>query len=804
MRRFYFGRSWHLAAGAAGLSIVGALASQMLGVEIKPSKKPTPSSNKKSDDARVAERIGLDPSIRETPALPAEDETPARARITDADPAEAETSPLEGQPESRLRIIPEPEKAAEITSRAWPVPKSLFSQLDALAESDPITAEWVNDTKAEILTILDLPTLADPAVSKHFDRLGQLANEAKTLGRKTKDDEARSRILRAGFAIVRRLAIWEPLHEVAVLEASVKRNSERPLPSSPKIMACLRDAQAELASTRDAVAWQKYLLFNQLEELCSSGGSPGTDIGPAERKLARDILYRFHSAQLSTEQAALLERPGLRHFAEQLEFWCAEPVDLLALATAMENYETGEGNAQATDVAGMYDRLRWSSEVETSHLASAVNAYYRNANVRVAISAELVNRLLPKEMRTAEPVQETIQGASVQGQSETSTRLRLVLLPDRFRWRLGLEAKGEVASTTASTSGPATFYQDGAASYRARKLLTVDRKSIRMHDAEAEAASRTQLNDFETDFDNVPLFNGLVRMIARNQYDQKTPAAKLEVEHKIINRASGTLDQQVAERIEKAKAEFQSKILAQLQQLQLEPTAIDLETTQDRLIARYRLAGREQLSAHTPRPQAPGDSLLSVQIHETAFNNALDHLKLAGRKIELHELFREMTTRFGDQKVPVPDDLPEGVFVTFADQDAVRIDCQDGRLRIRIHLNELAITDNHKTFKNLIVTGYYKPLPDQLDANLGRDGIIELGGNRLVFGDRLMLAGIFEKVLSRNRKLNLVNERISKSPELKDQQVTQFVIHDGWIGIALGPKLPSRTALQTKIPSRQK
>ena len=53
-----------------------------------------------------------------------------------------------------------------------------------------------------------------------------------------------------------------------------------------------------------------------------------------------------------------------------------------------------------------------------------------------------------------------------------------------------------------------------------------------------------------------------------------------------------------------------------------------------------------------------------------------------------------------------------------------------------------------------------------------------------------MLAGIFEQVLSRNRKLNLVNERISKSPELKDQQVTQFVIHDGWIGIALGPETP--------------
>lgn len=800
MRRFFFSRSWQLTAGAAGLAIVGAVvAPQMLGVETRPVKWPAGVAEKeKSADPRVAERIGLDPSIRETPALPAENKVPARARITDADPAEAESSPAEGQPETRLKPIPEPATAEAPTSRAWPVPAALLLQLDRLAESDPATADWVAQAKTEINAVLELPSLSDPAAKQHLQRLNQLANDAKSLSRQTDDDDARSRILRTGFAIVRRLSLWQPLHETALREASAKRPEKSQLPSSQQILLDLGHVQHVLASTRDLDAWRKYLLLDKLQELCTSGA----EITPAERKLARDILYRFHSTQLTSDQAALLENPALQKFGQQLAAWAAEPVDLLELSAAIEKYESDESSANATEIAQQYDVLRWSTEGNTAELAQAVNSYYRNANVRVAISAELVNRLLPKEMRTAEPVQEMIQGASVEGQSETSTRLRLVLLPDRWRWRVGLEAKGEVASSTASKSGPATFYQDGAASYRARKLFTIDRKNIRMHQAEAEAAAQNQLNDFETDFDGVPLLNVVARIIARNQYEQKTPAAQQEVEDKIINRAVGTLDTQVAERLEKAKAEFQAKLVSPLQKLQLDPTAVDLETTQDRLIARYRLAGREQLSAHTPRPQAPGDSLLSVQVHETALNNALEHLRLAGRKIELHELFKEMTTRFENQRIPVPEDLPEGVFVTFADHDPVRIDCQDGRLRIRIHLKELTITNNRKTFKNLIVTGYYKPHPDQLEANLERDGIIELGGNRLGAGERIMLAGIFEKVLSRNRKLNLVNERISNSPELKDQQVTQFVIHDGWIGVALGPKLPSRTAIQTKIPKR--
>src|SRR5207302_10806599 len=121
-----------------------------------------------------------------------------------------------------------------------------------------------------------------------------------------------------------------------------------------------------------------------------------------------------------------------------------------------------------------------------------------------------------------------------------------------------------------------------------------------------------------------------------------------------------------------------AKVFEPLTQLHLEPTAVDLQTTADRLIARYRVAARDQVSAHTPRPQAPGDSMLSVQIHESALNNVLDKLHLQGRRVELHELYREMSARFSKQtKIEIPDDLPEKIFVTFADEDPVRIDCPD-------------------------------------------------------------------------------------------------------------------------------
>ena len=89
-----------------------------------------------------------------------------------------------------------------------------------------------------------------------------------------------------------------------------------------------------------------------------------------------------------------------------------------------------------------------------------------------------------------------------------------------------------------------------------------------------------------------------------------------------------------------------------------------------------------------------------------------------------------------------------------------------------------------------------EPSADQLDANLRRVGIIELiGDNRpLPIGQRVALSGIFNRVLSKSRKLQIINRQISESPQLRDQQVTQFVIHDGWIGVALGPQAPGREA----------
>lgn len=767
----------------------------------------------------VAEQIDLDPSLAETPTRTApkvepviEFEQPAPPAKTPAEepainppatpaevtepgspsptPAEPRTLPdaaeLPNQSSLKPSVDPDvPLPPQNASAGAWPYPTALVSQLRELAAEEPQVAHWAQQAIVQLEDLAKIPSLSDPQVGSVLDQLHVLSLRAKDLAAPLATDNQRSRVLRAGYATVRRIAVWQLVHAVAF------ESTDRavPTPSTEEWNACLTQLEYKLATLPGGAPWTNYLKLPQARKLIAA-----PETSAAERcALSRDILRRLNSTQFDPQQGDFAESPVFGDLVRHLKCWANEPVNLTGVLQAVEDYERQDLTAESTAVADLYQQIRWSPDKKLAELGDTINNYYRNANVRVALSAELVNRFLPKEARQAEYVQDNIQGAHVEGNSEASTRLRLVLLPDRLRWRVGLEANGEVATDTQSTKGPATFYQNGVSHYRVRKMLLVDRRGVRMFNAEAEASANNNLLDFETSYDSIPLLGSFARSIAQSQYDAAQDAARAEVEGKIRGRATSRIDQAVAEQLKKGQQNFKVKLLEPMRKLNLEPTAVDMETTHERLIARYRLAGHEQLASHTPRPQAPGDSLLSVQVHESAMNNLANHLNLQGRRIELRELHKEVTAIFTANPPPPPDDLPEDVFVTFMDSDPVRVDCEDGRVRLTIRIKLLE--HGRSKWQNFTVRGYYAPYSDQLEANLARDGVIELIGERLRVGDQIALRGIFSRVLSRNRTLSLMNKQIALAPELRDLQVTQLVIHDGWVGVALGPKHPSRKTL---------
>jgi hypothetical protein len=180
-------------------------------------------------------------------------------------------------------------------------------------------------------------------------------------------------------------------------------------------------------------------------------------------------------------------------------------------------------------------------------------------------------------------------------------------------------------------------------------------------------------------------------------------------------------------------------------------------------------------------------------------NNVLDQLQLAGCTFTPAELYRHLSQRLSAPSLVAPGDLPTDVTIKFAPADPVRFRCENGTVQVTLVIDELNQGSHH--WHDFQITATYNPQLDRLHARLVRQGAIELGGETYKGQPELALRGIFAKVLPRERPLDLIPPFVSNNPEFADLSVTQCVVEDGWIGLAIGPTRNSPPAKSAAPPA---
>src|SRR5439155_20102961 len=150
-------------------------------------------------------------------------------------------------------------------------PTALLEQLGSVATAMPTAGPWTERTISSLSRLVALPSLADPAVSGELANLKRLADEAKELGKSAGDDQARSKILRVGYALVRRLVIWDLAHELA----TSGELAAAPIVDHRAWNEALAKVDSMLQTTGGAANWRKYLLIDRaLSDFDSSSCSP--------------------------------------------------------------------------------------------------------------------------------------------------------------------------------------------------------------------------------------------------------------------------------------------------------------------------------------------------------------------------------------------------------------------------------------------------------------------------------------------------------------------------------------------------
>ncbi|MCH7727448.1 MAG: hypothetical protein IH991_13340, partial [Planctomycetes bacterium] len=393
--------------------------------------------------------------------------------------------------------------------------------------------------------------------------------------------------------------------------------------------------------------------------------------------------------------------------------------------------------------------LRWAGDTRLENLAEQISANYRDGNFRIAISGDLLNRLMPPAQTVQTDVNDNIAGAEVVGNVTATNRLRVRLFPDRSRIRIGIEAHGDGVSHTAAWKGPVVFGNRGRFRYLARKLLMIDRRGVRVWRAEADAETENMVTGVETDFDVFPILGALVRSIALSKRADEECFARSVANSRIRRQVTEQLDNGVHKRLANAEKHFDKIVLQPLRRLGANPIPVAMETTKKRIIVKYRIAGFTQLGANTPRPMAMSDSLLSTQMHQSVINNVIQRLDLNDKTYNLRDLYRTVSDKLGATKRKVPEELPGNVVVQFTKKDPASVRFADGKATIVLNIAKLQIGKKLRWYNFSIAVNYvpdYRTLdakfirvpdPDHIDSFIYIDGIRRSG-------HRMLVAGIFE------------------------------------------------------------
>ena len=661
-------------------------------------------------------------------------------------------------------------------------PTVLIEQLSRIS-AQPEASPWCDEllSELELLTGSGSATLGE--ASAILDRLSEQVSAGRARLGDIADPEAYFATSQALSGVERRLAIWRALLDPTFPPVGVqKRSEESSVEAEDTMVELLTDAFALLAQGENGETWRDYLMLDRLAAASSRGTSFDTK---GRRKLAQKILARLDNPRLNDTQRRFLSSAELLELRRELRIWATGPVDLETLAGIVERYERSQQARYAAALLQVEQRLRYSDDPQHHRLAQHLEQHFRGANMRIALSKALLNRMMPEQKAVVAPVRDRIAGAKVRGRSKTTTDLEVQLIPDPQSWNFALKASGKVQSYTRSDTWPARTRNAAHFKYEARKEVELDDNGLTILPAEATARGRNDLVGVESQLDPIPVLGFLLRDAARQKHQRKRPLALSQVKSKVANKAEERMNSEADAKLKTLEQKFRDRVMTPFDQLAVLAETTQRFTTSERAVMQLRLANPSQLAAHTPRPAAPSDSYASMQMHQTALNNAVTGLGLEGRRMKVVQLYSFLAARLGYSDPVPPEDLPARAIIEFAPYDAVRVFCEDDCLKLVLGIREVA----HKfdKIRNFQVHATFRPEVNGLNVRLVRDGVLHFEGKRLKTGPRVVLHSVFGKLLHKGQEIVLLRIPEQPDPRLNGLMITQLIIDDGWIALALGP-----------------
>ncbi|MEM9413615.1 MAG: hypothetical protein AAGA30_21085, partial [Planctomycetota bacterium] len=486
-----------------------------------------------------------------------------------------------------------------------------------------------------------------------------------------------------GYSLRRRLDIWPAIHEFA------KREIERlKMVDGHHVGHFLKASGVKLNTSEVERDWARYLLLEEAAAVFNS-------INPQEKQMrgaARAVLSRLYSPALSVNQQNYLYGVIDEPTDQLLRLSATDIVNLPRLLKQIEKMEWYDGGANRYHLNDTYQSLLWSEDDAARSLAQVIESHYRNANFRVSVSEELLNRMIPQRPETREPYRDQFLGANVVGQNRISNQIQISLIPDADQISMKLETFGNVKSRTTATRSGIVVENEGNSRFRIIKRLAFGQQGIFADRPETTSQTAQRVIGLRSSLDKIPPLGWVARKIAQNKIREQAPATQRYTQNQVETQAEERFEKEVEQILAELDRNLNENLLNPLIAMDLEPSPVQTSTTEDRVIMRYRLGGRDQMAGNTARPRAISSSLMSMQVHDSAINNVIQRFDLAGKKFKTEELVHYINGALGADFVQHDERRKKrSAQFEFATFDPFRIDFENQQISLSFNLRSFQI-----------------------------------------------------------------------------------------------------------------
>ncbi len=296
-------------------------------------------------------------------------------------------SPSRRRPPLRSPRLRKP-ALAEPPAGFWELPEVLMANLERLS-LDCDATQWATQTSECIRELCREERPDSPRARQLLRELQALASRDHPLRAEMTSSVSAAPWRRVGHALSRRLQIWQ----LAPAVAAASRELHPPAAAEhSRLSACLAEVAALTAGDPAGAAWREYLQWETLEAMAARRLN-----AESERRLALHVLNKLERAALDQQQRRFIASTSLSTLDRELHHWVAEPIDPQQLLATLEQFETSglssDGRTLSTYVRQV---AAWPNDVAL-HARKWLEESYRNSNLRIAITDDLLNRMVPKQ-----------------------------------------------------------------------------------------------------------------------------------------------------------------------------------------------------------------------------------------------------------------------------------------------------------------------------------------------------------------------------------------------------------------------